>query len=348
MNKNSKTSTIFFQDTSLNPSFNLDTSIIKRNINSLGIKESSNNEYNKIRNKVETTTNQIKDTARSTPLFLNIKICDKSMIASYKNNNWFESNEDSSCYIIKNQTYKHFSSIALLEKKDTANHCEKTYSLKEKPQTNSDWTIIPILTGMFLLASIVTIYRKYLGQLFESIIYRFASNKLFNDKNIHVQRLAIMLDVLFILSFSLIVDQIAKRFELYLPPEKIKYIIFLVSCAFLLILRFFRWFVFRLSGLFSNHQSFFSELYISSSLYTRILGVFLVPFVFLITYSTGFIASFFIYISLLSMLIVLIFRIVIMFKVFIVRGFSIFYFILYLCALEIIPLLVILKEVKAR
>jgi len=348
MNTNSKIFAAYFQDTLQHTSFNLDTSIIRERLNSSLINGASNIEHSKINKKVEIALNQIKDTVRSKLLFLNITICDKSLIASYQNEFWFKSNSDSCCYIIKKQENRSYKPVVISEKNDSTTHCEKTYLIKEKNQTNTDWTIIPILIGMILLASIVNVYRKYLGQLFERIIYRFASDKLFNDKNIHFQRLSIMLDILFILSFSVVVDQIAKRFELYSPPEKKEYIIFLVTCAFLLVLRFFRWVVLKLSGLFSNHQSFFSELYNRSSLYTRILGVFLLPFVFLITYSTGFIASLFMYISLFMMFNILIIRTIIMFKVFIVRGFSIFYFILYLCALEIIPLLVILKELKAR
>jgi len=44
----------------------------------------------------------------------------------------------------------------------------------------------------------------------------------------------------------------------------------------------------------------------------------------------------------------MIFRMIRTIKVFIDNGLSIFYFILYLCALEIVPLLVIWKEVQAR
>ena len=348
MNTNFKAATFFLQDTILKPNSNLDTSIIKKSLDSSIIIKANNKSDKSFGNKVDINTNRLKDSIKSSPLFLNINIIDKSLINSYNENLWFQSDKDSSCYITKKQDISVFKPIVILEKQENVAHFDKTFTARERYPANSDWNIIPILMGMFLLASIVTIYRKYLGQLFESIVYRFASNKLFNDKNIHSQRLAIMLDVLFILSFSLIADQIAKRFQLYTSLGKFEYIIFLVSCSFLLALRFFRWIVFKLSALFSNHQSFFSELYISSSLYTRILGVFLLPFVFLITYSTGLIATILLYISVFSIFIMLILRTISMFKVFIVRGFSIFYFILYLCALEIAPLLVILKEVKSR
>ena len=345
MKTNLKTTTFFLQDTILHPNFNSDTTIIKRSVDSSALKTSH---YKEFGNKTEGNISPIKDSIKNSPVFLNIDLNDKSLITSYKNNLCFQSDKDSSCYIIKKQEYNILKPIVILEKKELTSHIEKSYSIKEKIQSNTDWTIIPLLTGMFLLASIVTLYRKYLGQLFESIVYRFTSNKLFNDKNSHFQRLAIMLDLLFILSFSLIVDQIAKRYDLYSSTGKYEYLVFLISCLFLLTLRFFRWIVFKLSALFSNHQSFFSELFISSSIYTRILGVFLLPFVFLITYSTGFITTVLIYISVLSIFIMLILRTINMFKVFMVRGFSIFYFILYLCALEIAPLLVILKEVKSR
>ena len=348
MNTKIKTLPFLQKDTLQHSTLKSETTIVKEIVNSSAITKGNYIEHSTIAKKIVIDSNPVKDSIGYCPSFLANIPNNKSLITSYKEDLWFKTNKDSCCYIVKKQDVISYKPIIILEKKGSTNYSEKGHSIKERNQNNSDWTFVPLLVGLFLLASIVTLYRKFLGQLFESVIYRFTSNKLFNDKNIHFQRLAIMLDVLFILSFSLVVDQIAKRFQIYTPPENIKYIIFLASCSFLLVLRFFRWTVFRLSALFSNHQSFFSELFNSSSLYTRILGVFLLPFVFLITYSTGFISTICIYISVFSIFIMLILRIVSMFKVFIVRGFSIFYFILYLCALEIAPLLVILKEVKSR
>jgi hypothetical protein len=68
----------------------------------------------------------------------------------------------------------------------------------------------------------------------------------------------------------------------------------------------------------------------------------------LITYTRGFISTFIIYLSISITIIILIIRIIRILRVFVDRGFSIFYFILYLCALEISPLLIIWKVVISR
>jgi len=258
------------------------------------------------------------------------------------------STPDKACYIINKQHDKINSSIYLNQKIAAFHTTEKDDIVNEKTQSYHDWAIIPLLIGMFIIASVITIYRKYVGQLFERIIYYFTFSKHLQEKSIPIQRLSVILDFLFIISFSMFVDQVVRKFGLYSPPTQFEYIIFLVLSAFLIALRIVRWTIYKLSALFSNQKIFFRELFHNSTLYTRVLGVFLLPMVFLITYTTGYIATLFIYSAILSMVILLIMRLIRLFRVFVVGGFSIFYFILYLCALEIAPLLIIWKEVNSR
>jgi len=292
--------------------------------------------------------NQQKDSAKNQPLFLIHKSNDKSLIDNYKEFISFSPHTDSNCYIIKNQIYKKAKPVFVIDKNDSKSHVIKECEIKEKIGISNDWTLIPILLGMLLFASIVVRYRKYLGILFESIIYRLSSNKILNEKNTQVKRLTIILDAIYIIAFSLTIDQVVKGLEVFSPPPKFPFIVFVVFFAFLVILRIFRLIVFKLSAIFSGQRVFFKDLFNSSLLYTRTLGLFLLPLVFFVTYSTGTINLILIYLSVFIIFIMLIMRLISMFRAFIVVGFSIFYFILYLCALEILPLLVIWKEVNSR
>ena len=143
--------------------------------------------------------NQPKDSIENQPLFIKIEFNDKSLIDNYKEENLLSINQDSNCYIVNKQANNSEKPIFYLEKSESKTSIKKDFIVKEKINAVNDWTIIPILLGMFLLASIVTVYRKYLGVLFESIVYRFSSNKILNEKNSQFKRLTLFLDFLFII-----------------------------------------------------------------------------------------------------------------------------------------------------
>jgi len=288
------------------------------------------------------------DSINQIPDFYSIHLNYKSLISNYKETNWFNTSKNKICYIVDKQEHNKAKTIFLVNKNNITQSTGTDVFAKETIQNHNDWTIIPLLLGFFVLASIITIYRKYLGQLFYKIFHRFSTSRNQKEKSIPYQRLTIILDFLFVISLALLIDQVLKKLVLYSPPEQFPFLIFIIFCVFLAALRVVRWIIFKLSALFADKKIFFNELYSNSNLYTRSLGVFLLPTVFFITYTTGFISTLLIYLSVSLTIIVLIFRLIRIFKVFVVSGFSIFYFILYLCALEIAPLLVILKEVSSR
>jgi hypothetical protein len=343
MDLTSENSYLFRNDTIVIPKQVLDSVITVNNPDSQKYKQQ---EFNKEKELI--IKNPFIDSIVQTTDLLSVVSKDKSLIANYIDSVRFLSNRDSNCYISKNHTDKFVSNAIYLEKREKTGQIKKEILVSEKQQNSADLMIIPMLFGLFLLAFMVSIYRKYLGRLLKGVFNSLVSNKLFNEKNIHFQRIKLLLDVLFIISFSLFIDQFLGRLDLYSPPNNHKYLIFFAFLSLLVILRFFRWSVFRFLKLLSNQKLFLEELFISSFIYTRGASVFLLPIVFLITYSNDFIAQYLIYFSVFIMISVLIMRTVSMIKVFIVSGFSIFYFILYLCALEIVPLLVIIKEVVSR
>ncbi len=348
MSKEFKFSKYYYQDTLVFTKNNTDTSGYSTNITPVIKHQPFLTEFKLKTAKENKGTNQIIDSIIKRPEFISIDYNEKTLINNYKDYSIRNSINDSNCYLVYKKNYKVNISNIFVEKKENNKHVERDYVIKEKQATNSDWTIIPIVLGLFLLASIIVRYSKYLGILLENVIYRYSTNKIQNEKNSQFKRLTLLLDILFVISFSLAVDQIVKGLGIYTPPDNFQFIVFAAISFIVISLWLFRLIVFKLSALFSNHKVFFNDLINSASIYSRTLGVFLLPMVFLITYSTGSFNTIIIYLSIFIMLIMLILRTVSIFKAFIVKGFSIFYFILYLCALEIVPLLIIWKEVKSR
>jgi hypothetical protein len=293
--------------------------------------------------------NQVFSTPSSLqPLFSSVRSDSESLISNYQGHFWINHQQNTTCYFFEANKGKTKASIFVKDKKETLINNSNSLEIKEKNSNYQNWTFLPLLLGLFTLAFVITLYRKQLGQIFEKVVSFLVSNKHSKETSIHFKRFAIILDVLFVLSFSLLIDRAVLKLGYYSPPLQFEYLVFVITSAFLILLRVFRWFIFKLSGLFSGLNLFFKDLYSNSTLHTRVLSVFLLPSVFLITYTTGFISTYIIYISISITIIVLIIRIIRILRVFVDSGFSIFYFILYLCALEISPLLIIWKVVISR
>lgn len=289
-----------------------------------------------------------KNDSLSKPEFSTIEFNNNSLIDNYKTYKWLNNNIDSNCYIVNKQIVTHTKILHISESTEVTKKIPSDYTFKQRLDTSHDWVFIPSIMGLIFLASIATYYRKYFGLLFESIFYRYSNNKILNEKNSNYQRLTFILDILYVISFSLAIDQIVNGLDLFSPPNNMKYIVFVVFVGLLIVLKLFRVLIFKLSALFSNHKVFLKELFNSSSLYTRTLGIILVPLAFIMAYSTPTLNIVCVYTSLVLIIIMLILRTISMIRSFILGGISIFYFILYLCALEIVPLLIIIKEVKSR
>jgi len=284
----------------------------------------------------------------SKPEFSNIEFNNNSLIDNYKTYKWLNNNIDSNCYIVNKQTVTTKKILHISESAEGKKKISSDYTIKQRVDTSYDWVFIPTIIGLVFLASIATFYRKYFGLLFESIFYRYSNNKILNEKNTNYQRLTLILDILYVISFALAIDQIVKGLGLFSPPPNMKYIVFVVFVGLLISLKLFRVLIFKLSALFSNHKVFLKDLFNSSSLYTRTLGIILVPLAFLMAYSTSTLNVVSVYSTFIVIIIMLILRTISMIRSFILGGISIFYFILYLCALEIVPLLIIIKEVRSR
>lgn len=271
------------------------------------------------------------------------------LINSYISSNIFKK-EDIPTYNILRQSEKTHITKPIFTplKSESSGSTLKQIYPKERFSQSTDWYIIPVLAGLIAFVFVYNAYSKYFGQLYESVFFRFVSKKLVNDKNVAFRRFGFILDFLFILSFSLLIDQILFRFNLYVPAKGTEYYLAIFVATFIVAMKIIRFIVFRISALFTNQNIFIRDLYVNSLLYTRILGLVLVPLVFLMIYFTSQLSLIVILLSLFIVFIALLFRMIRSIKVFIDNGFSIFYFILYLCALEIAPLLVIWKEVQAR
>ena len=212
-------------------------------------------------------------------------------------------------------------------------------------QANYDWVTIILAFSLFLFASIRIPYAKYLGHMFHSLINYPSSTRLFREQNYSVSHGAFRLDVYFYFILSLFLFLTMKYFSADLPLPDV--VMFLISFAAVLLYFMLKRMLYFFTGSAGKGRPLASEYWFNVDNYNRALGLFLFPVVALLVFSPSFNQY---YLIVTGLVFIIIFYgmtlqrgILILLK----KQFSIFYLFLYLCTLEILPLVLIIKMVTA-
>ena len=231
----------------------------------------------------------------------------------------------------------------------------KTYTVKEKIQQyknnnlakttvplQTDWVIGVILFSVMLLGWVRLLYRKYLTRTLNAVYNFQVSTKLFYENNNVFTRFSLILNMLFIINLSLLFTLIHHIFDLHFFKENnillffniLKYLLsyFVLKSTVL----YFVSFIFKAT---KPTLEYLHNIYI----YKKVLGILLLPMVILIAFSPETIKDMTIYISLFLISLMFVSRIFRAYLLSIRIKFSIFYLFLYLCTIEILPLLIISK-----
>jgi len=216
---------------------------------------------------------------------------------------------------------------------------------KERIVVGQDWVLGVILALWMVFASVRVEFPEYLGQIFSSLVNFNAGARLFRQRGYKTMYGAVRLDLIFYLILPLSVFQIAQFFKVDLSgyPSIVLFI------GLLLIINgyfFIKILIHRLVGSIAMLKDQAEELVFNIRLYYRVLGFVLLPVVTIhaILPETNFIT-----IWVMAVLIVLMYIGSVMRSIYLgyQKDISIFYLILYLCTLEILPLLLIFKLIIA-
>jgi len=216
---------------------------------------------------------------------------------------------------------------------------------KERVIPGQDWTLGLILILWMIFASVRVEFPEYLGQIFSSLVNFNAATRLFRQRGYKTMYGALRLDLIFYLILPLSVYQIARFYKV----DASGYPLILLFIGLLLIINIFLFikiFVHRLMGSIAMLKEQAAELIFNIKMYYRSLGFVLLPVVTIhaILPETNFIT-----IWVIAVLIVLMYVATVIRSIYIgyKKEISIFYLILYLCTLEILPLLLIFKLIIA-
>ncbi|MCB0395933.1 MAG: DUF4271 domain-containing protein [Flavobacteriales bacterium] len=207
-----------------------------------------------------------------------------------------------------------------------------------------DW-IFPLLLIMFTIVAWIRIFHfRGIQFLVKSFIANKPSNQTMLDENLLMKRAAVFLNVLFILSLTLFIDRAMNVVHAGYPGRSTGLmgfgeLLLIISALYLV-----KAAVVKASGFVFELNKVASDYLFNSFLWLKWLGIFLLPLLVLLVYMPAGIDKLLIYIGLLVATLLFAFRLIRGYQVVgTAAGFSRLHMILYLCTLEILPLVVILK-----
>jgi hypothetical protein len=226
--------------------------------------------------------------------------------------------------------------IAIVEQPD------KPYGFDGKPMKSAgqDWTFFLILIGWTVFASLSFGFSKYIVQVFQSVVNFSAASRLYRERGYSSNFGIFRLNVIFYLFLPFAIYLIARDNGMSMGSTGIELflLVFVAANAYFMI----KVLIYKLLGSVFSQRETTGELVFNMMLYHNVLGLVLLTIATIHSLVPGFgIFAMFIVPSL-----ILIFYLMSIVRsiYFAIRvGISIFYLILYLCALEILPILLVIK-----
>ena len=250
-------------------------------------------------------------------------------------------------------TTKNNSKGVFIEESSTAQAQKTSVNIEKKDQKDIrpapietkdqfNWITL-LLIGTFILFGWVRLFnKKYLLSLIKSTISYQEAHALYRDKNSVMQRASFIGNFIFVSNVSLFVVQLIKYFNLSFQGVN-EYEIYLFVFACLTGLYIFRAITTGFIGFIFIKQRVFSEFFHHVNLFTKNVGLFLFPVVISLQFIAHEYLDFIVYIGFGIVAIFYFLQILRSFQIINRKNVSIFYMILYLCAFEFAPFLIIYK-----
>jgi hypothetical protein len=216
------------------------------------------------------------------------------------------------------------------------------YSKFRNIESIADWYFIIIVVLIGLVASAKIMYGKFLNSLWlAGYSYQIAS-KAYKERGIVQKRFDTVLDLIYLISFSLLIFLVIQFFSpQFVELKKIEFVIYiLLILASMIIARFF---FMRLTGYIFKRSEVFNAFLYHYFIYTKVLGLVIIPFLVAIPYTHGNLHKVLIFTAIGTVIAIQTLRLIRV-LVYVVKNVVLFfYLILYLCILEILPILVLMK-----
>ncbi len=218
--------------------------------------------------------------------------------------------------------------------------------LQQRIPATHDW-----LLGIFLLLVVLFVwirifYSKFFATLGNALVSYHMSAKLLEEKNVLSQRVSAVLDFIYLIVFSVFLYELI-AFKGFTLSGTSGIRIFLILFNMMILYALFRIIMLKLLGFLFLSRSLFSEYLHNTFVANKGLGIVLFPVVVMAHYLPGLLIPVLLIAGIAAFFIAFFWKLFRAYQIIIRRDILIFYLILYLCTLEILPFLLGYKFVIA-
>lgn len=212
---------------------------------------------------------------------------------------------------------------------------------KKKTRDYPDWSIGVFILALIIFATVRIFFNKYLNQLFNAAFNYPTASRLFRERSLNILHGSIRLEILFYVIFSYFLFQAGIEFGYNYQLSTISTYLIILSAVVIYFIG--KRILYYMIGFFAEGLPATREYLFNSNQYYRVLGLVLLPVSLVINFATFPNMKFMFYIGIILILIVYLLLLLRGARILLMKHFSISYLILYLCTLEILPLVFVYK-----
>ncbi|MCJ7449776.1 MAG: DUF4271 domain-containing protein [Bacteroidales bacterium] len=207
---------------------------------------------------------------------------------------------------------------------------------------NEDWIILIFLFAALIFSVARTFSKKLFPDAVKFFLFRGIGDTSFRDLGILFQLQSTLLNLISFINMALF-GYYAAFFYNVNPPGISGFLFWLISFGVIIVLITLRHFICVITGIVTGQRETFNEYLLNVYLFYRFTALIMSVLVILMTFTVFSPSKFFFITGFSAMALLYIIRIIRLLLIFLARNISIFYFILYLCGLEILPVMIFLK-----
>ncbi len=216
---------------------------------------------------------------------------------------------------------------------------QEAFPLQARIRTYVDWVLPVILVVVLLFIWIKIFYNKFFSFLANSLISYQLSVKLFREKNVLLKRVSLVLDVIYYIVLAFFLYE-SFTFLQISPARLTSYNLFLFFFNILILYAILRSIALRLFNYLFKTEPVISEFVHNNFIINKSIGIILFPVTIALCYMPESLAGILLVTGLTVLGAGIIFKIIRGYQIIIRKDILLFYLILYLCTLEILPLFI--------
>ncbi len=242
---------------------------------------------------------------------------------------------------------KYFSETQKISGTEIPSQNSAIYSSENFRLKQSDVLLLVLLFLASLIAFVRFSTHNYIKRITASVFSFAYSRTLYNERTKLLFIKDFVLQIVFFISAGILAIQFALHFQV-LDKSELSTQIYVLTPVLIFSLIFMYGIFIRILGLLTYTSNIVSEYlyYFSNSL--KFLGIFNVIILFALLFGAQSAQIYLIYLSFFVYLSLYAIRVYKIIFDFLINRFSLFYFVLYFCALEIVPIIMLLKQISIQ